>query len=128
MKKILDGESGSRGVAVDVEKKTVKVTHCWKKDKDAQRYELTFVYDFDVELSEVYRLAALWVNKDMQNRMRGDNAGEKDLGRYEKAPISVSGLYNPRERGPADPVKAAKRALERLSDEERAAILAQLTK
>jgi hypothetical protein len=126
MKKILDGESGSRGVVIDIPNKKAVVEHCWKKDKDAQRYQLKFVYVFDVSLEETYRLAALWVNKDFQNRMRSEKASEGDLARYEGTPISVKEMYATKDRE-VDPMKRVVNALEKLSDEERAELIKMLT-
>ena len=125
MKRLVQGESGSRDVVVDITSKVVDVKHCWKKDKDSTRYELDFKYQFDVEESEVYRLAALWVNKDMQNRMRTDRCNEKQLEKLEAEVISVSEFYTPKERAPRDPFVAAKNAFAKLSEEDRKALISQ---
>ena len=127
MKALVQGESGTRSTIISVEEKTATVTHCWKKDRDAKRYELTFNYIFDVELEEVYRLAALWVNKDFQNRMRADGFTEKQLEAQEGQEISVTEMYAKKEHAGRDPVKAATSAFSKLSDEEKAALLEELT-
>lgn len=127
MKKLLQGESGSRSIKVDLEAKTAQVTHCWKKDKNAARYELSFTYSLDVDEKEIHRLAVLWINKDFQNRMRSEGTTEKELIELEKSPISVLEMYSKKERAPRDPKKAAASALSKLSKEEVKAILAKFS-
>ena len=122
MKTLLNGESGSRNVEIDLEKKEAKVTHCWKKDRDAQRYELTFTYKLDCTDEELARYALLWVNKDYQNRMRSENFTKSDLERQEAKPISIKEMYEKRERV-ADPFKRAASAVTKLSDAEKAELL-----
>lgn len=127
MKKLMNGETGTRSTVIDGmgEVVTATVTHCWKKDRDSTRYQLCFSYLFDVEIEEAYRLAALWVNKDYQNRMRVESYNEKELAELEKSPISVTEMYAKKDRAPRDPKKAALTALKKLSKEEVAAILAK---
>ena len=103
MKKILQGETGHRDIVVDAKTKVVDVTHLWKKDKDGDRYQLNFKYEFDISEAEILRLAALWVNKDLQNRMRTEGWTPKQLESQEKEVISVAEFYAPRERMPRDP-------------------------
>ncbi len=124
MKKLLAGESGQRATIVDVAAKTVVVTHCWKRDRTATRYQLEYTYSFDVSEAEVYRLAALWVNKDFQNRMRVEQYNEKELTQFERDSISVKEMYAKKERGPRDPKKAAATAMSKLNAAEQAEILA----
>ncbi len=126
MKTILDGESATRSTVIDVEKKTAQVVHCWKKDRDAQRYQLTFNYHFDVELTEVYRLAALWVNKDFQNRMRSDNFTASQLEAQEKKVISITEMYAKKERVAKSPAETALSAFAKLDANAQAALLEQL--
>ena len=128
MKKILQGETGHRDIVVDAKTKVVDVTHLWKKDKDGDRYQLNFKYEFDISETEILRLAALWVNKDLQNRMRTEGWTPKQLESQEKEVISVAEFYAPRERMPRDPKKAAQAALSKLSPEELKEILAGLSK
>ena len=128
MKKLLQGESGSRGTVIDVKSKLAVVTHCWKQSKDSTRYQLEYKYSFDVEIEEVYRLAALWVNKDFQNRMRVEKHNEKELTAQEGEVISVKKMYEKRERAAKDPVKAAASAFGKISDAERAAMFAEYQK
>lgn len=127
MKKLLSGEAGNRSTVINVETKTAAVTHCWKRDRNSTRYQLNFNYSFDVEPEEVYRFAALWVNKDYQNRMRAESYSEKELAAIEQSTISVKGMYAKKERGPHDPKKAAESALSKLSKEEVEAILSKFS-
>ena len=128
MKKLLNGDAGKRSVLVAKDKKTATVEHCWKASSDSPRYNLKFVYNLDVPQAEIYRLAVLWINKDFQNRMRSEKLKESDLVELEKSPISVAEIYEKKERAPRDPRKAAANALEKLSEAERAEILARYMK
>lgn len=126
MKKILDGEQGSRNVSVDMANRSAVVDHCWKRDKASQRYQLRFGYDLSkVSDEEVWRYALLWINKDYQNRLRAEAAGEKELAEAEATPIDVHAMYE-RERAKVNPAAAVQRQLGKLSDSERADLMRQL--
>ena len=128
MKKLVNGEAGTRSVVIStsdkkdeesgIAQKQAVVTHCWKKDRDATRYELVFTYLFDVSEREVYRLAALWLNKDFQNRMRVEAYNEKELAAIEKTVISVKEMYAKRDRKERDPKKAAATAISKMSKDD----------
>lgn len=126
MKKLVGGEVGTRDIKINVEKRYVDVKHLWKKDKDSDRYELQFRYQFDCEMKEIYRLAALWINKDMQNRMRQAGYTPSQLEKQEKEPISVREFYEPKKRVPKSKTEAALDAMKKLSEEEREALLKML--
>lgn len=119
MKKLLSGDAGTRKVTLGANKKFATVQHCWKKDRDSQRYALTFEYSIDVSQDEMYRYAMLWINKDFQNRMRGDGCNESALKGYEAKPISIKEMYSKKERN-VDPMSAAKRAVAKMSDADKA--------
>lgn len=129
MKRLTSGESATREVIItlseEITERTAAVTHAWKKDKDAIRYQLKFTYLFDIPLESVYKYAALWINKDYQNRMRGETLNEKALEKLEQSPISVKEMYTAKPRTERDPVKAAHKALESLSKEECDALVSE---
>ena len=125
MKKLLSDDKGSRSIAISG--KVVEVNHCWKVDKDSPRYQLKFTYDFAaLSDGEVLRLAALWVNKDFQNRMRTERWTEKELNHQEQSVIDVKEMYSERRRNGVDPLKRAQNALDKLSPEELEFLLKQV--
>lgn len=127
IKTLTRDESAERSTTT--EGKIVHVTRTVKPKSDSEvRYVVEWNIDFDgVTNQELLQLAARGVVIDIQRLFRA--ASDKERESFGKRNFSVRELLDTtRERKTADPATRAKNAVAKLSDEEKAALIADLQK
>lgn len=116
----------SNGIHVNTDAKTVTRDVSTKRNReDSSPVKQTWVFDFsDTPDEDVLEWASRTVTiKHQQNLRENPEEFGKD---GETIRLNASEVMEARDRAPADPIKKARNALSRLSDEEREALLASL--